>query len=139
MRRLHHEALEQLELLRTALDAAENAGGAARDTLEDMAVDHWNDYLDILHLITLHDDLMAAILGKHGMTVRDSDSPGPKTQPCGSRQLLPALLSALSRRHRRFYEVYGWRASPMNDYLKTSMTAEREHMAALIALIQDTI
>lgn len=136
MRRLHQEAFEQLELLRTALEAAEQASGTARDTLDDIAVDHWNGYLDVLHMITLHDELMAAVLSKHGMSMRDSDSADAPPEYSESNLLMLPLLSALSRRHRRFSEVYGGRGHPMSDYLKESMTAEREHMAELIALIQ---
>ncbi|MDR7868181.1 MAG: hypothetical protein RIN56_15395 [Sporomusaceae bacterium] len=139
LRRLHLEACEQLDLLRTALEAADHASGTARDTLDDMAVDHWNGYLDVLHMITLHDDLMAAVLSKHGMSLRDSDSTETGQEYCGSRLPLLPLLSALGRRHRRFADVYGWRGHPMGDYLKESMTAEREHMAELIALIQDIL
>ncbi len=136
MRRLHQEASEQIELLRTVLVAADQASGTARDTLDDIAVDHWNGYLDVLHMITLHDELMAAVLSKHGMSMRDCDGADAQPQYCGSRLLLLPLLSALSRRHRRFSDVYGGRGHPMSDYLRESMTAEREHMAELIALIQ---
>lgn len=139
MRRLHQEAFEQLELLRSALEAADLASGTARDKLDDIAVDHWNGYLDVLHMITLHDELMAAVLSKHGMSMRDSDSTDIQPEYCGNRPLLMPLLSALSRRHRRFSEIYGGRGHPVSDYLRESMTAEREHMAELIALIQEVI
>jgi hypothetical protein len=137
MRRLHQEAFEQLDLLRTVLEAADQASGTARDTLDDMAVDHWNGYLDVLHMITLHDDLMAAVLGKHGMSMRENDSAAAEPEYCGSRLPVLPLLLALIRRHRRFSDVYGARGQPTSDYLKESMTAEREHMAELIALIQE--
>lgn len=136
MRRLHLEAFEQLELLRTVIEAADQASGTARDTLDDIAVDHWNGYLDILHMITLHDDLMAAALRKHGMSLREGDGADSEQEYCGNRLLLLPLISAMSRRHRRFSDVYGWRGYPQSDYRKESMTAEREHMAELIALIQ---
>lgn len=139
MRRLHQEAFEQLELLRSALEAADLASGTARDTLDDIAVDHWNGYLDVLHMITLHDELMAAVLSKHGMSMRDSDSTDIQPEYGGNHLLLLPLLSALSRRHRRFSEVYGGRGHPVSDYLRESMTAEREHMAELIALIQEVM
>jgi hypothetical protein len=140
MRRLHQEAFEQLDLMRTVLEAVEAASGTARDVLSEIVVDHWNAYLDVLHMITLHDELMTAVLGKHGMNVRDSDS-SAEAQPeyFGSRLLLLPALLALSRRHRRFGDVYSWRGNPMSDYLKESMTTEREHMAELIALIQEIV
>lgn len=140
MRRLHQEAWEQLDLMRTALEAAEAASGTAGDKLGGIVVNHWNAYLDVLHMITLHDELMTAVLGKHGMNVRDSDS-SAEAQPeyFGSRLLLLPALQALCRRHRRFCDVYSWRGNPMSDYLKESMTMEREHMAELIALIQDMV
>jgi hypothetical protein len=49
MRRLHQEALEQLDLMRTATEAAEQAIGTMRDTLEIIAMDHWNAYMDVIH------------------------------------------------------------------------------------------
>lgn len=52
MRRLHQEAMEQLDLMRTALEATEQASGTMRDTLEDMMLEHWNSYLDVLHMGT---------------------------------------------------------------------------------------
>jgi hypothetical protein len=53
MRRLHQEAIEQLELLRTALETAEQANGTMRDSLNDIALDHWNAYMDVMHRIEL--------------------------------------------------------------------------------------
>jgi len=50
MRRLHQEAIEQLELMRTAFEAAEQAIGTMRDTLDEIALDHWNNYLDVVHI-----------------------------------------------------------------------------------------
>jgi hypothetical protein len=139
MRRLHQEACEQLDLMRTALEAAEAASGTARDTLSGIVVDHWNAYLDVLHMITLHDEPMSAVLGKHGMSVRDSDSAEAQQEYFGNRLLLLPALAALSRRHRRFCDVYSWRGNPMSDYLKESTTMEREHMAELIALVQEMV
>lgn len=139
MRRLHQEACEQLDLMRTVLEAAEAASGTARDALSEIVVDHWNAYLDVLHMITLHDEPMLAVLGKHGMNARDSDSLAEIQPEFGGRLLLLPALTALSRRHRRFCDVFSWRGNPMSDYLKESMTTEREHMAELIALIQEMV
>lgn len=140
MRRLHQEAAEQLELMRTALEATDHAVGTMRDTLDDMAQDHWNTYQDALHMVALHDDILTSILGKHGMNLRDSDtSADTGHDSLGNRLLLLLLVSALIRRHRRFCDVYGWRGNPLSDYLRESMTMEREHIAELIAMIQDII
>lgn len=140
MRRLHQEAIEQLELMRTALEGAEHTIGTMRDTLEEMALDHWNNYQDALHMITMHDEALAAIMSKHGTNMRDGDAPEDSDQQLfGNHTFLFVLLRALIRRHRRFWDIYGWRGNPMSDYLKESMTMEREHIAELIAMIQDII
>lgn len=49
MRRLHQEAIEQLELMRTALETAEQANGTMRDSLNNIGLDHWNAYMDVMH------------------------------------------------------------------------------------------
>lgn len=51
MRRLHQEAIEQLDLMRTALETAEQAIGTMKDTLDLIAMDHWNGYMDVIHMI----------------------------------------------------------------------------------------
>jgi hypothetical protein len=140
MRRLHQEAIEQLELMRTALEAAEQAIGTMRDTLDGIALDHWTAYLDVMHMVTLHDETMANVVSKHGLNMRDSEPFDQNQQELSVNQLLLLhLLHALTRRHRRFWDIYGWRGNPMSEYLKESMTVEREHIAELIAMIQDVM
>ncbi|WP_050769621.1 hypothetical protein [Thermosinus carboxydivorans] len=53
MQLLHQEAIEQLELLHTALDAMEQATGTMRDNLMEMVENHWHAYQDVLHMIWL--------------------------------------------------------------------------------------
>jgi hypothetical protein len=138
MRTLHEEAIEQLELMKTALDAAEEAVGTFRDTLEAMATNHWNAYLDTVHMIALHDEAMANVLKKYGLAMREQ--PENSDERLGaSPALLALLLIALIRRHRRIWHIYGWRAGPMGDYLKESLVMEREHVAELIAMIQSLL
>ena len=53
MRRLHQEAIEQLELMRTALETAEQASGTMRDyPRENRLRDHWNGYMDVIHMVS---------------------------------------------------------------------------------------
>ena len=137
MRRLHQEAFEQLELMRTALQSANESLGTMRDLLDDMTINHWNSYLDVLHMIAMHDEILAGALSKHGMTRDNDDAEDISQETFGNRQLFELLLVALIRRHRRFYDEYGWRGNPMSDYLKESMAMEREHIAELNAMIQD--
>lgn len=140
MRRLHQEAIEQIELMRTALETAEQAIGTMRDTLDEIALDHWNAYLDVMHMVTLHDETMASVISKHGLNMRDSETYEQAQQELSTNHLLLLLLlQALTRRHRRFWDIYGWRGNPMSEYLKESMTVEREHIAELIAMIQDVM
>jgi len=140
MRRLHQEAIEQLELMRTSLDAAEQAIGTIRDKLETMFIEHWNGYLDVLHMLIMHDEAMAAVINKYGMPLRDDNPMDDIDTPhLGHPSLLLLLVTALIRHHRRFCDIYGWRGNPMSDYLKESMTMEREHIAELISMIQQTL
>jgi hypothetical protein len=139
MRRLHQEATEQLELMRTTLEASELALGTIKDALDEMAVDHWNAYLDVMHMITIHDESMANIVGKRGMKMRDSEGSEAGQQLFGNRPLLLLTVIALTRRHRRFCDIYSWRGNPLSEYLKESMTTEREHIAELMVMIQNSM
>jgi hypothetical protein len=51
MKLLHMEAIDQLELMQSALEAAEASTGTMRDSLDQMALNHWNAYMDIMHMI----------------------------------------------------------------------------------------
>ena len=138
MRTLHEEAIEQLELMKTALDAKEESAGTFRDTLDDMAVSHWRAYLDTIHLIIMHDEAMASVVKKYSLTLREQSD--ERDERLGtSPVLLTLLLLALIRRHRRIWHIYGWRASPMGDYLKESLVMERERVAELIAMAQSLL
>ncbi len=137
MRTLHEEAIEQLELMKTVLDAGEETAGTLRDTLDDISSRHWHAYLDIIHQITLHDEAMASVIQQCGLILRDRTDEADR--PGISPALLSLLLIALTRRHRRICHLYGWRASPMGDYLKESLVMEREHIAKLITIIQDLL
>ncbi|MEG6584552.1 hypothetical protein [Dendrosporobacter sp. 1207_IL3150] len=139
MKTLHEEAIEQLELMKTTLEAAEHAKDTMRDNLDNMSVDHWNAYMDVLHMICMHDDAMNAILKKFGMKMRDDSFENKERQFGIRRSLLLFLLMALIRRHRRVVYVYSLRGEPMNDYLKDSLTMEREHMADLISMIHNSL
>ncbi|MDF2570066.1 MAG: hypothetical protein K0R55_1670 [Sporomusa sp.] len=46
---LHQEAIEQLELMLTAVEATELASDGVRDTLNNMAETHWEAYMDVIH------------------------------------------------------------------------------------------
>jgi hypothetical protein len=138
MRTLHEEAIEQLELMKTVLDAREESAGTLRDTLDDISTHHWHAYMDIIHLITLHDEAMANVIKKYGLALRDQDDEADDRLGISSA-LLTLLLIALIRRHRRIWHIYGWRASPMGDYLKESLVMEREHVAELITMVQTSL
>lgn len=135
---LHQEAIEQLELMRTAVDASEQASDGMRDTLTRMAENHWEAYLDVLHMICMHDESFAAVMKNHGFAVNDNEPiDAEQRQFYGSCLLILALLSGLIRRHRRFSYFYGLRANPMGDYIKESIAMEREHTAEMISMVQN--
>lgn len=136
MRMLHEEAIEQLDLLKTVLDAADDASGTMRDTLEGIVGNHWYSYLDVLHMIALHDEAMASALKKQGLQVQDLESPEAERHFGARRPLLLLLITALDRRHRRFCHIYELRSNPMNDYVKASLSMERDHLAEIAAMIE---
>lgn len=139
MQTLHEEAIEQLELMKTAIEAGEEAKDNMRDSLDNIAVNHWHAYMDVVHMICMHDESMNMVLKKFGMKMRDDSYPSQERQFGIKRVLLLFLIIALTRRHRRMVYVYSLRGEPMNDYLKESLTMEREHMADLITMIHSSL
>ncbi len=140
MRLLHKEAMERLELMYTIVDASESATDKTKDSLDSIAIDHWNTYLDILHMICLHDDSMATAIKNHEIAVTDEDlSEENDRQLTPRRLLLLLLILALLRHHRRLEYVFSLTGGPMNDYFKDSLVKEREHVAHLISLIQSMV
>jgi hypothetical protein len=84
---------------------------------------------------------MASAMKKYQIGTRSEELEAQQVNQSifANQLLLIHLVNALSRRHRRFCDIYGWRGNPMSEYLKESMTVEREHIAELIGMIQDTI
>lgn len=134
---LHQEAIEQLELMRTAIEASEHASDGMGDILTTMAENHWDAFMDVIHMICMHDDAFAAVMKKHGFKMRDNESEAAERQFFSTRLLVLALLAGLIRRHRRFAYYYGLRANPMGDYIRESIAMEREHIAEMIGMIQN--
>lgn len=140
MRMLHREAIEQLELMRTALEAAEHASDRMRDNLDDMASNHWHAYMDVVHMLCMHDQAMGSTMNKFGLKMRESEDSELDTRQSGlPRILLLLLILALLRRHQRMEHVFGMRSGPMGDYLQESSTMEREHMAELVSMINSMV
>lgn len=141
MRLLHREAIEQLELMKTAVEAAEQASDRLRDTLDDMAFNHWHAYMDIMHMLCAHDQAMNSTLNRFGLKMRDdaNDDETYSRQSGLQRLLLLLLIAALLRRHRRMEYIFGLRGGPMNDYLQETSTMEREHIAELVSMIHNMI
>lgn len=139
---LHQEALEQLELMRTAVDAAEQASDTVQDALVHMAENHWEAYLDVLHMICMHDEAFTCVMKSHGFIMQDNETAAitaEQRQGYDSRLLIRSLLSGLISRHRRFAYFYGLRANPMGEYIRESIAKEREHMVEMIVMIQNLI
>ncbi|MCE5285726.1 MAG: hypothetical protein LLG02_07755 [Pelosinus sp.] len=136
MRMLHQECIEQLELMATALEAVEYATDSIRDALDDMSLNHWSAYLDLIHMICMHDEAMEAALKQHGMPGSETSLAENERQFGSRRVLLRLLLPALTRRHRRIDHIFGRPSSPMAEYMKESLAMEREHIAKLVSIIQ---
>jgi hypothetical protein len=136
MRMLHQECIEQLELMATALEAIEYATDSIRDALDDMSLNHWAAYLDLIHMICLHDEAMEIAMKKHGVPDSETSLADNERQFGSRRILLRLLLPALTRRHKRIEHIFGRQGSPMAEYIKESLAMEREHIAKLVSIIQ---
>ena len=138
MKALHEECVEQLELLRDSLRAARCASGATRDRLREMAEAHWSAYIEIVHLIAMHDSQMQQSLSKSSLDLcNEEDAPERETRP--PRCLLERLIALLLRRHRRILYIYRTSGEPMQDYLDESAVVERAYIAALIEMLHKTL
>ncbi|CUH97848.1 hypothetical protein P22_3995 [Propionispora sp. 2/2-37] len=136
---LHTEAMEQLDLMKTAVETAQEATDIIRDNLNDMALNHWHYYLDVMHMITKHDEAMSAVLQKHGLQTPDPEQELAERQCALNYCLLRLLLVSLQRRHQRMSHVLGLYGEPMHEYVKESLTMEREHIASLVSMVQSLI
>ncbi|VBB08689.1 Hypothetical protein LUCI_3967 [Lucifera butyrica] len=138
MRTLHQESIDQLELMRTVLETAEQASGDMRECLDDMAFNHWQAYMDVLHMVCMHDESMNTTIRKYRLETRNTIDTVDRSAGL-NRGLLLLLTQALLRRHRRFATILGARGTPMDDYLKETLLMEREHIAELVAMIQNSL
>ncbi|WP_378956454.1 hypothetical protein [Pelosinus sp. sgz500959] len=136
IRMLHAEAIEQLDLMYTTLEAAEQANDTMRDRLDDMSINHWDAYMDVTHLICMHDEAMSSAMKKYSTQMREAQNDSGERQLGLHRVCLLFLLLALLRHHRRLEHIFSLRGTPMNDYFQESLTMEREHISHLIAMTQ---
>lgn len=134
---LHAEAIEQLDLMYTTLEAAEQASDIMRDSLDDISLNHWDAYMDVLHMICMHDEFMRSALKKYDTKIREAQDNGGERQFGLHRVFLLFLLLALLRRHRRLEHIFSLRGNPMSDYFQESLNMEREHISNLITMAQN--
>lgn len=134
MRLLHAEAVEQLELMQTMVEASAQATDSLRNKLDDMAANHWHGYMDVLHMLCAHDTTMYTALKQQGMDLREMNLSESEERVNPSSLLVLPLITALLRRHRRMDHLFSVR-TPMGEYLKESMTMEREHIAVLVTML----
>lgn len=139
MRVMQEEAVEQLELMYSALEAAEHASDAMRDNLDDMAVNHWRAYLDVVHMICMHDEPLGAVMKQFGLKSQDEENETEEHALGNHRILLLLLLLALTRRHNRVIHIFAMQGDPMTEYLNESLIMEREHISNLIAMVESII
>jgi hypothetical protein len=134
---LHAEAIEQLDLMYTTLEAAEQASDTMRDSLDDISLNHWDAYMDVLHMICMHDETMRSSMKKYNTNIREIQDNVGERQFGLHRVFLLFLLLALLRRHRRLEHIFSLRGNPMSDYFQESLTMDREHISNLITMAQN--
>ena len=133
---LHAESIEQLDLMYTTLEAAEQATDTTRDSLDEMSANHWDAYMDVIHLICMHDEAMNTAMKKYSTNIREIQDNQVEGHFSIHREFLLFLLLTLLRHHRRLQHIFSLRGNPMNDYFQESLTMEREHVANLIIMAQ---
>ncbi len=138
MKALHEECIEQLDLMRTALDSAQLASGTMRDTLDNIANHHWHTYIDVIHLICMHDEEMNVSLNKIGLDLRTEADTSENSHQI-KRVFIASLIHALIRRHQRVIYIYKINGEPMKDYLIESTLVERDCIATIISMIHSTL
>lgn len=140
MRLLHLEAMEQLELMQTSLHAAEQRTDPTSDILDEISTNHWNSYLDIVHMICMHDGEMNKAIKQTELADERIavDSPGEDKLSI-HRLPVATLINALLRRHKRIEHVFTMRGDPMAEYRQNSLALERKHVALLISLVQNLL
>lgn len=138
MKTLHEECIEQLQLMQTSLESAQLASDAMRDKLDDIANHHWHTYIDVIHLICMHDEAMNTSLKQVGLDLRTEDDTSEQQYQI-KRSLILSLVVALVRRHQRMIYVYNLHGEPMKDYLSESTVIERDCMASIISMIYTTL
>jgi hypothetical protein len=134
---LHAEAIEQLDLMYTTLEAAEQASDTLRDSLDDMSINHWDAYMDVIHLIGMHDEAMSFAMRKYSAKIQEVENSRGEGKFSLHRVCLLFLLLALIRHHRRLEHIFNLRGNPMSDYFQESLTMEREHISHLITMTQN--
>lgn len=138
MKTLHEECIEQLELMKVALETAQLASDMMRDRLDDMVNGHWHAYMDIVHLICMHDTSMNAEIKKIGLDLRMEDDEA-EHQYQVKRILLLSLIAGLIRHHQRIIYIYEVHGDTVKDYLSESSLIEREYIATFIEMIHTTL
>lgn len=136
MKILHEECIEQLELMKVSLESAQLSSDMMRDRLDDMASQQWRAYIDVIHLLCIHDDRLNAQIQKTGMDLRAEDD---ERQYQTRRILLLSLLSALICHHRRVVCIYQAHGDTIKDYLNESSEAERVYIASIIEMVHKTL
>lgn len=136
MKILHEECIEQLELMKVSLESAQLSSDMMRDRLDDMASQQWRAYIDVIHLLCMHDEQLNAQIQKIGMDLRAEDD---ERQYQTKRILLLSLLSALICHHRRVVYIYQVHGDTMKDYLNESSEAERVYIASIIEMVHTTL
>ncbi|WIW71630.1 hypothetical protein [Anaerosinus gibii] len=135
---LHDECIEQLELMKISLESAQLSNDEIRDQLDYMAQNHWQFYLDTLHLLSMHDNDLKDSLLKVGLNARNTESNQEKEYQV-KRVLLLALTTSLIKRHRRMEYVFSNQNNPAKDFLSLAAPIERDYLVTTITIIHNLI
>lgn len=143
MCRLHEDAAQHLEMMRTLAQAQEKAPEPLQRQLCAMMGEEWQAYLDATHLMAVHDDALHQALKNCGMDMRQASamatSPTTEERQLFALAVLPFLLLALAQRHRFLFHRWGWRGDEMASYMSASTQMTKDHIAVLTATIHNII
>lgn len=142
---LHHEAADHLEMMHHLLKCDEYLEGPSRTEVNCMLMNHWNEYMDIMQMISSHDHIMECALDHYEMGMRKEPRPVPEDaerQPGFFRfPLFPLLLFSLAFRHRRRGNHFGnyFRRDQFENYLSSTSHLECDHIARLTSMLNDMV
>lgn len=139
---LHQEAADHLQMMHDLMATNECLTGEHRMCIGQMIMHHWNEYMDIMKMITCEDHIMANAMAHCDMDMRKAVPEDADRQFGFFRfPIFPLLLFSLAFRHRRRSRFFGnfFRPGTFEDYLASTSHMEADHIANITTMLNDMV